>query len=84
LWTAEDDAFLDHVSMITHPKRILVSSCEGELLLVSTRGDEYQLLGRMKAFDGQSEMMSHPALVGTRLYLRDGTHLVCLDLKEQQ
>jgi hypothetical protein len=31
-------------------------------------------------FGSDCELMSHPALVGRRLYARDGTQLLCLEL----
>jgi hypothetical protein len=82
LWTGEDDAYSDHVSIFGHPERILIASCDGQLLLVSTREDRYQLISRMRVFGEDCELLSHPALVGTRLVLRNGSHLVCLELRE--
>jgi outer membrane protein assembly factor BamB len=83
LWIEEDDAYLDHVSVIGHAERILVSSCAGELLLLTTSGEEYELLGRLSIFGDDCELMSHPALVGTRIFMRDGVKLVCVELKEE-
>jgi outer membrane protein assembly factor BamB len=82
LWTEVDDAYLDHSSMIGTTDRILVISSQGELLLVSTRADRYELLARLKMFGDDCELISHPALVGTRLFARDGKRLLCLELKE--
>jgi outer membrane protein assembly factor BamB len=83
LWTEVDDAYLDHSSMIGNPKRILVAGSRGELLLVSTRADRYELLARLSVFGEDCDLISHPALVGTRLFIRDSRRLLCLELKEE-
>jgi len=82
LWTQVDDAYLDHSSIIGSADRILVASSQGELLLVSTRADRYELLARLKMFGDDCELISHPALVGTRLFARDSERLICLELKQ--
>ena len=50
--------------------RLLVSTSQAELLLIDARASEYKLLGRQKVIDGEDGLLSHPALVGRRLYLR--------------
>jgi outer membrane protein assembly factor BamB len=80
VWIAEDRAFRDHVSLFASRDRLLIASCPGELLLVDTAADDYELIGRLSMFGSDCELMSHPALVGTRLYARDGTQLLCLEL----
>ena len=80
LWTGRDRAFEDHVSILGAPGRILISTCRGELFLVGTGGSGYELISRFPVFGDDSEVYSHPALVGTRLYLRDGTTVCCVEL----
>lgn len=81
IWSAEDEAFEDYVSIIGGPKRILITSSRGELLLVSTEGNRYQLISRMAVFDDDSEVLSHPALAGKRLYIRSTTAVCCVSLQ---
>lgn len=80
LWTAEDEAFDDYVSIIGNQERILITTAEGELLLVGTGGKGYELISRLRLFGEDSEVLSHPALVGRRLYIRDGSTLCCVAL----
>ncbi len=81
LWTGEDPAFLEHASLIAAPGRLLVITGEAELILLDAAASEMKILGRQKALDGESGLLSHPALVGTRLYLRGTSEIVCLDLE---
>ncbi|MDK1032137.1 MAG: PQQ-binding-like beta-propeller repeat protein, partial [Planctomycetia bacterium] len=81
LWEAEDDAFADYVSIIGGNGRVLIVTLAGELLLLRARRDRYELLSRQRLFDGDSdEIWSHPALVGSRLYLRSRRDVRCLVL----
>jgi len=82
LWTGEDDGYIDHVSLFAGSGRILVASAEGELLLVAEKTDGYELISRAKLFDG-SEVLSHPALVGKQLFIRDGVSIRCVLLDEE-
>jgi outer membrane protein assembly factor BamB/ABC-type phosphate/phosphonate transport system substrate-binding protein len=77
LWTSDDKAFCDYVSFIGGSDRILAATVRGELLLLAADADRCKLLSRMQLFkDG--EMLSHPALVGNRLYLRGPDSVSCL------
>lgn len=83
LWKGEDAAFRKHTSIIASPTRLLISTHEGELLLVDALADKFTLLARQKVFDDEAGLLSHPAIVGERLYLRGSGELVCLSLKEE-
>jgi outer membrane protein assembly factor BamB len=84
LWKGKDPAFLSHTSLFASPQRLLVSTQKAELLLIDATAEKYQLLGRMTVIEGEDGLLSHPALVGTRLYLRGSRELVCVDLEERQ
>ncbi len=89
-WTAEDEAFEDYVSIIGSGDRLLITSAAGELLLVRCGGKEeegnekdgnekkYELISRLRLFGEDSEVLSHPALVGHRLYVRDHRSVCCV------
>jgi outer membrane protein assembly factor BamB len=79
-WTGEDDAFVMHTSIITDGQRLLVISSEGELILISATAEKFNILSRMKALQDEKGVYSHPALIGTRLYLRGSDRIVCIDL----
>lgn len=80
LWTGEDDALEDYVSIIGSRGRLLITTVGGELLLVGTGAKRYELISRLRVFGDQSEVLSHPALVGRRLYIRDGSAICCVAL----
>jgi len=79
-WTGEDDAFGHYASLIASADRVLVVSNRGELLLVDATGGEFKILSRHKVLGEDAEVLSHPALVGSRLFLRDTSKVVCLEL----
>lgn len=83
VWDAEDPAFDEYASLIGSPDRILVATIHGELLLVHAGKDRYELISRLRAFEETSRLVSHPALVGNRLYLRDDSTIGCLLLNSQ-
>jgi len=80
LWIGKDPGFLEHASLIGAPGRLLVITSEAELILLDATASELKILGRQKAIDGESGLLSHPALVGSRLYLRGSSEIVCLEL----
>ena len=82
LWTGEDDAFGHYASLIASADRVLVISNRGELLLVDATAGEYKIVSRHKVLGEEAELLSHPALVGSRLYLRDTSRIVSLELLE--
>lgn len=82
VWKGEDAAFRQHTSLFASDARILVSSSDGELLLIDALADKFTLLGRQKVFEDDGGLLSHPALVGTRLYIRGSNEIVCVSLEE--
>ncbi|MBA3482039.1 MAG: PQQ-binding-like beta-propeller repeat protein [Pirellulales bacterium] len=84
VWTGEDDAFADYAPIIASDERLLVLGRGGELLLIDAQADEFRIVSRLTVFDDPRERnaapFAHPALVGSRLYLRGEFEVVCLDL----
>ena len=80
VWTGADPAFADFVTMIGGSNRVLLTSYHGELLLFSANADSCQIISRLRVFDSDAEVFSHPALVGTRLFIRDRASIACVDL----
>jgi hypothetical protein len=59
---------------------VLVVGLGGQLVLVDATADSFQVVSRLSVFDeGDHECYPHPALVGSRLYLRGTKSLVCVD-----
>lgn len=80
-WTVDDPVFTEHVSLIAAPGRLLAASYRGELLLLSMEPESAKVVSRLRVFDADSEVYAHPALVDTRLYLRNNQGVACLDLR---
>ena len=82
-WSGDDEAFGNYVSLIASPERVLLIGNRGELVLVRASSDKLEVLSRLQIFADETQVLSHPALVGNRLYLRDTSKIVCLDLSEE-
>ncbi|NOX53974.1 MAG: PQQ-binding-like beta-propeller repeat protein [Planctomycetes bacterium] len=80
VWRAADRAFEDHVSILAGDSRLLIASADGELLLVDVSKGRYRLVSRLRVFDDEAGLLSHPALIGNRLYLRSKSSICCLEL----
>ena len=80
-WQIRDPALGDYAALIASQDRMLIVG-KGELLLVDVTADTPEIVSRMRVFPGNTEIFSHPALVGNRLYLRGSQKLVCVLLKE--
>ena len=61
-------------------KRVLVVTLAGELILLDAQADRCAILSRLKVFEDDVEVYAHPALVGTRLYVRGGFSVMGVDL----
>lgn len=83
LWTGDDDVFANYAALIAAPGRLLVATHAGELLLIDAAAAKFTILSRLRIFADDAEVLSHPALVGSRLYLRDMGKIVCVDLSEK-
>lgn len=80
IWHPEDAALADHAALIADEERVLVITLGGELILLDAKADTCAILSRLRVFDDDVEVYSHPALVGARLYVRGGSNVVCVDL----
>ena len=84
VWVVEDDMFFDHSNVIGGNGRVLVWTQSGDLLLLDAGADEFKPLSRLRPFgDGKVDSMSHPAIVGSRLYLRGPSELACFELGKE-
>jgi outer membrane protein assembly factor BamB len=80
IWRNQGEAPGDHATLLADEERVLVITLGGELLLLDAKSDTCAIISRLKLFEDDVELYSHPALVGTRLYARGGSSVVCLDL----
>lgn len=83
VWDELDDLYYDHCNLIAGNGRVLLWTTTGDLLLLRADAGRHEIDSRLRPFDGDRiETMSHPAIVGDRLYLRHQHELVCLSLTE--
>lgn len=80
VWRLEDERIGEHASLFASLNRVLIVTLAGELILMATDGDRGQILSRVHLFEEDVEVYSHPALVGTRLFIRGGTTVACVEL----
>lgn len=84
VWVGEDKALGDSSPLLVTDDRVLAFGAGGELLLIDATAPEFRIISRLHLFEDResrrAEQLSHPALVGRRLYLRGEKELVCVDL----
>jgi outer membrane protein assembly factor BamB/ABC-type phosphate/phosphonate transport system substrate-binding protein len=80
VWNREDETIGDYATLIADDERVLVITVGGELILLDARADTCSIISRMRVFAEDVEVYSHPALVGTRLFIRGGSSVACVDL----
>jgi outer membrane protein assembly factor BamB len=82
LWKSDDDAFAEYVTLIAGGDRVLAITMRGELVLFDAAAEVFDAAGRMKLFEGEAGLYSHPAIVARRLYVRGSDSVVCLNLDD--
>jgi hypothetical protein len=80
IWRLDDDALGEYASLIACGRRMLAYTTEAQLLLLEDEGPSCRVLARLSVADGLQGVLSHPALVDTRLYVRAGKQVMCLEL----
>jgi ABC-type phosphate/phosphonate transport system substrate-binding protein len=80
VWCYENDPVGDYATLVADSERVLVITLAGELILLDARADRCTIVSRLKVFEDDVEVYAHPALVGTRLYIRGGFSVLCVDL----
>lgn len=83
VWHEADERFYDHTCLIAGNDRLLLWGSECDLLLIDTSAEKMKIVSELRPMKGEHpESMSHPALVGDRIYLRSGTELICMSLTQ--
>lgn len=77
-WTIEHESLFRYASIIATGKRALVTCEDGRVLLVKHSSDQGRIVDQWKL--PVERLLSHPAIVGDRLYLRFGQQLRCISL----
>jgi hypothetical protein len=81
VWYRDEKNLGDHATLMADDERVLVITLGGELILLDGRAESCAVISRLQLFEDDVEVYSHPALVGTRLYARGGSSVICVDLK---
>lgn len=68
-------------NLIAADGKLYVVTIEGELVIVRANPERFEELSRAKLFDGTRQA---PALLDGRLYLRDSSEVVCVDLRNSK
>ena len=84
IWMADDVAFGDSAQLIASENRLLILGLGGEILLIDPTQPSFNVISRLSLFDEslskRTQLLSYPALVGTRLYVRGENELVCVEI----
>lgn len=84
VWTSRDRIFCEFGAAIATDYRVLVQGRGGELVLIDVSGHEPTIVSRSSLTADKTaasaELLTFPALVGSRLFLRSETALMCIEL----
>ena len=81
VWNVNDDKFYDHANLIASDDRVLIWTNTGDLILLDASADAYAPLAATRPFETEfPDSLSHPAIVGDRIYLRSNDQLGCFEL----
>ncbi|MFO0788176.1 MAG: PhnD/SsuA/transferrin family substrate-binding protein [Pirellulales bacterium] len=85
IWIGDDDSFGNYSPLIASNDRVLAFGRGGELILVDALAAEFRIVSRLQLFEDresrEARLLSQPALVNTRLYLRGEKELICAELQ---
>lgn len=83
-WTDDHEAFDDYASIVAdRDGRALITAWDGRLLLVKlgqSDDEPYKIVSEVATLPEGSETLSHPAIVGDRIYLRGPRAVYCFKL----
>lgn len=80
-WVGADDALGDHAALLASESRVLAVTTKAEALLIDATAPAFRVLGRLSLIDDEDGLYSHPALVGTTLYVRGSDAVYAFALK---
>jgi outer membrane protein assembly factor BamB len=87
LWQHEEESFSQYASLIAGNNRFLVLSLDGTLMLIKADNANFECISKVDLFSDYKEeadpgIWAHPALCGSRLYVRTSLGIYCFLLKE--
>jgi outer membrane protein assembly factor BamB len=85
VWQNEQEPFADYCTLIAGNGRVLVITQSGQLCLLKAGASACQCVASLDLFadvpTAERDTWSHPALVGNRLYVRNGLGVYCFLLE---
>lgn len=79
-WRSDDDIFREYASLIGSGRQLLITTLKGRLVLINSNDDKFEKVSDVSLLEDEAGLYSHPAIVGSRLYLRGSKSLICLEL----
>jgi outer membrane protein assembly factor BamB/ABC-type phosphate/phosphonate transport system substrate-binding protein len=61
IWHRADDSLGDYATLIADEERVLVITVRGELILLDAKADACTIISRLRIFDEDEDVYSHPA-----------------------
>jgi outer membrane protein assembly factor BamB len=83
-WTHDAPEYNEYAALVASETRVLCLTLKSELILFDARADNYRELGRCPLSPDETETLAHPALAGSRIFVRIGRELICLDLEAEE
>ena len=84
VWKVQERAFPEYAPILASDDRALIIGRGGELILIDAASDEPKIVSRSHIAstpaDRTAELLTYPALVGRRLYVRCEHEVVAIDL----
>jgi len=80
IWTKFDRSLAGHVSLVASADRVLAFTEKGELVLIDPREDAMKILGRLQVLPPGQSTYAHPAVAGTRVFVRGPRAVSCIAL----
>jgi len=79
IYRADHEVFQDYAALIAGNDHVLITTVEGEFILIEADARSYTLRRRLSLFGQEkTEVWSHPALLPGRLYIRNSSQIYCL------
>jgi outer membrane protein assembly factor BamB len=83
-WTSRDRVFCEFGAAIASDNRLLVQGRGGELVLIDVANNVPSIISRAATTANKAaasaELLTFPALVGTRLFVRGESEVLCIEL----
>jgi len=79
IWTWEDEAFNDYVSIVAGNDRLMITTVTGEMILMDAVANKPTVVSRIALFGLKPmDVFSHPAVLRGRVLVRGADALMCM------